>query len=165
MTANTLRAHSIFRTLRRAGNGSRRGLVVYVTVNVVGNLRNEGKTFEMRTKEKLNYIWLLVPVLLFAGAQIFALTAADGRVPANTASPNTQSTESKAAVKSHADVVISDRGSIMKSLKLGGFRLPGCVDVDCAAPPPGCTYQGPPATDDRGCPINCGTLVCDGSGN
>ena len=36
----------------------------------------------------------------------------------------------------------------------------GCPVVDCAAPPPGCFYQGPPATGPNGCPTNCGTLVC-----
>ncbi len=35
-----------------------------------------------------------------------------------------------------------------------------CPEIDCPAPPPGCSYQGPPDTGPNGCPINCGHLVC-----
>ena len=122
----------------------------------------------MRIKEKLSYILLLVPVMLFAGVQIFA-QAADSRMPvAGTASHKAEGIELKTAMKPHADaLVISDRAFIMKSIGVAksNFRGGGCPIVDCAAPPPGCFYQGPPDTDQRGCPINCGTLVCDGGGN
>ena len=116
-------------------------------------------------RAKSSYIPLLIPVLLFAGAQIFALAAVDNSMPvAASVSHKAEGMELTAATKSHAVVVISDRASIMKSLKVASFRLPGCPVVDCAAPPPGCFYQGPPHTDSRGCPIDCGTLVCDPNG-
>ena len=122
----------------------------------------------MRTKEKLSYILLLVPVMLFAGVQILAQTA-DSRMPvAGTASHKAEGIELKTAMKPHTDAfLISDRTFIMKSIGVAksNFRVAGCPIVECAAPPPGCFYQGPPATDQRGCPIDCGTLVCDGSGN
>jgi hypothetical protein len=35
-----------------------------------------------------------------------------------------------------------------------------CPIIDCAAPPPGCFYQGPPDLGPNGCPIDCGHLVC-----
>ena len=41
----------------------------------------------------------------------------------------------------------------------------GCPIIDCAAPPPGCFYQGPADTGPNGCPINCGTLVCGPESN
>jgi len=118
----------------------------------------------MRIKEKLIYI--LVPVLLFAGVQIFALGTADSTMPAtSTASPKTEGIEFQATAKPHAGMpLISDRTSILKSIGVKNFRSGGCPIIDCAAPPPGCFYQGPPATDQRGCPINCGTLVCDPNG-
>ncbi len=40
-----------------------------------------------------------------------------------------------------------------------------CPIIDCAAPPPGCFYQGPPDTGPNGCPINCGHLVCGPESN
>ena len=148
----------------------------------------------MRIKGKLRYVRLLVPVLLFAGAQIFAQSAADSRIPA--AGPASHKT-----MRPHAGVLlISDRTFLMKSiqgmamnqsfksqsaagtvirpLSLHESAEPGCssrtlsVGVakslapgrcpqpECAAPPPGCFYQGPPDTGPNGCPINCGQLVC-----
>lgn len=116
-------------------------------------------------RAKLSYILVLIPVLLFAGAQIFALAAVDSSMPvANTASHKAEGIELTAVTKSHADVVISDRVSILKSIGVRNFRTGGCPIPDCAAPPPGCFYQGPPATGPNGCPINCGTLVCDPNG-
>ena len=116
-------------------------------------------------RAKSSYILLLVPVLLFAGAQIFALAAVDSSMPvASTVSHKAEGIELTAATKPQADMVISDRASIMKSIGARNFRPAGCAIPDCAAPPPGCFYQGPPATDSRGCPINCGTLVCDPNG-
>ena len=133
----------------------------------------------MRTKGKLSYIRLLVPVLLFAAVQLFAQTAADSRMP--VAGPASHKT-----TRPHADVLlISDQTLLMmkniegmamnqsESAKPGcGSRavakssvIRGCPIVDCAAPPPGCFYQGPPHLGANGCPIDCGTLVCDGSGN
>jgi len=141
----------------------------------------------MRIKGKLSQIRLLVPVLLFAGVQIFAQTAADNRIPA--AGPASHKTTGP-----HADVLlISDRTFLMKSIE-GSFKLQsagtvvlpislhesaapgcssgifpggvakslggGCPQPDCAAPPPGCFYQGPPDIGPNGCPINCGHLVC-----
>ena len=127
----------------------------------------------MRIKEKLSYIRLLVPILLFAGVQIFAQAAANSSMPmAGPASHNTTTL--------HADVlVISDRTYIMKSIEeIGTVAGSGCSSrifsagvakssfsgrcpqIDCAAPPPGCFYHGPPDTGPNGCPINCGTLVC-----
>jgi hypothetical protein len=130
---------------------------------------------------KWNFMRLLVPVVLFAGMQAFAQSAAGSQMPAaNSASPQ--------AAQPHAVVLlISDRTFLMKSLASiamdqssnsqpagaagcasrsfsGGasFARPRCPIIDCAAPPPGCFYQGPPATDQNGCPINCGTLVCGG---
>ena len=122
----------------------------------------------MRIKGKLSYMWLLVPVLLFTGVQIFAQAAADSGMPmTGPASHNTTTP--------HADVfIISDRTFIMKSLAgIGTIAGPGCSSrilsvgvaksfcspIDCAAPPPGCFYQKPP-TGPNGCPTGCGTLVC-----
>lgn len=120
---------------------------------------------------------LLVPVLLFAGVQLFAQGAAESRTPA--ASPALHSMMGR-----HADVVlISDRAFLMKSIQeitmdqsfesqsgcsssmpvgaaKSSFSGGGCPVVDCAAPPPGCSYQGPPDLGPNGCPINCGHLVC-----
>jgi hypothetical protein len=147
----------------------------------------------MRIKGKLSYIRLLVPVLLFAGVQIFAQAAADSRMP--VAGPASHKT-----MKPQADVLlISDRTFLMKSiqgiamnqsfksqsadtvarpLSLYESAGPGCSSssfsvgvaksfssvrcprIDCAAPPPGCFYQGPPDTGANGCPIDCGHLVC-----
>jgi hypothetical protein len=137
------------------------------------NLKNEGN-HRMRIK---SYMQLLVPVLLFAGVQVFAQGAAESRMPA--ASP-----ASRNMMAAHADVVlISDRTFLMKSIReiamdqsfesqagcssnlLAGaakasFSGGRCPVVDCAAPPPGCFYQGPPDLGPNGCPINCGHLVC-----
>ena len=123
----------------------------------------------MRIQGKLSYIRLLVPVLLFAGAQMFAQAAADSRMPApGPASP--QATTPYAGV-----FVISDRNFLMKSIKeilyesaepscsssssSVGVAASFCGRIDCAAPPPGCFYQKPPV-DQNGCPTGCGTLVC-----
>jgi hypothetical protein len=132
----------------------------------------------MRIQGKLSYIRLLVPVLLLAGAQMFAQAAADSRMPA--AGPAAHKT-----TRPHAGVLlISDRTFIMKSIQgtarpisLYESAAPGCSfsifsvgvakpssgecpEVDCPAPPPGCYYEGPPDTAPNGCPINCGHLVC-----
>ena len=132
----------------------------------------------MRIKGKLSCIRLLVPVLLFAAVQLFAQTAADSRMP--VAGPASHKT-----TRPHADVLlISDRTFIMKSIggtgnqnfksqSAGsgcsssifsiGVAKPSsreCPIPDCAAPPPGCYYEGPPDTAPNGCPINCGHLVC-----
>jgi hypothetical protein len=122
-------------------------------------------------KGKLSYIRLFVPFLLFAGVQVFAQAAADNGMP--EAGP-----ASHQMMRPHADVVlISDRTFLMKSIegiamKTGcasslsssgtakSFISGGCPIVDCAAPPPGCYYQGPADTGPNGCPINCGHLVC-----
>ena len=65
----------------------------------------------MRTKGKLSYIRLLVPVLLFAGVQMFAQAAADSRIPASGPA-------SHQMTRPHADVfVISDRNFLMKSIQ------------------------------------------------
>src|SRR5262249_21554954 len=124
------------------------------------------ETIRMRTIEKLRSIRLLVPFLLLAGAQIFAQAAANGTVPAaDPASVNT--------TRRHADVLISDRTFIMKSIDelavSQSLKLSGCASnfsigdrcpvIDCPAPPPGCSY-GEPDTNQNGCPINCGPLVC-----
>jgi len=135
----------------------------------------------MRTKGKLSYIRLLVPVLLFAGVQMFAQGAADSR----TAATGPASHKLLAMASPQADMpLISDRIFVMKSIAgiTDESMKPGCSSsffslgvrqsqfsgrcpiVDCAAPPPGCFYQGPPATGPNGCPINCGTLVCDPNG-
>jgi hypothetical protein len=133
------------------------------------NLKNERETIEMRTKGKLSYIRLLVPLLLFAGVQMFAQAAADSRTPASgPASP--QMTKPYAGV-----FVISDRNFLVKSIQKilresaesscssnassGGAAASFCGQIDCAAPPPGCSYQKPPL-DKNGCPTGCGTLVC-----
>jgi hypothetical protein len=139
---------------------------------------------EMRTKGKLSYIRLLVPVLLFAGVQLFALTPTDNGMP--VAGPASHQT-----ARPHAGVLlISDRTFLMKSfegmVRNQGLKsqsagtesaAPGCTSisslgaaksslkgecpiVDCAAPPPGCFYQGPPNLGPNGCPVDCGTLVC-----
>ena len=118
-------------------------------------------------KEKLSSIRLLVPFLLLAGAQMFAQAAANGTMPAaDPASVNT--------ARQHADVLISDRTFLMQSIKEmamdQSFKASGCASsalsigdrcpvIDCPAPPPGCSY-GPPDTNQNGCPINCGPLVC-----
>ena len=121
-------------------------------------------------KTKLSYIRLLVPILLFAGVQMFALTAADSKTPASD--PGSQQ-----MTKPQADVfVISDRNFLMKSIQkiLRESPEPSCSSntssvpvaasfcgqIDCAAPPPGCTYQNP-TRDKNGCLTSCGTLVCD----
>ena len=133
----------------------------------------------MRIKGKLSYIRLLVPVLLFTGVQMFAQSAADGRMPvAGSASHKT--------TRPHADMLlISDRTFLMKSIEeitmsqrltsqpLGadcssrGFSAgvaksissDRCPVIDCPAPPPGCFYQNPP-TNQNGCVTGCGELVC-----
>jgi hypothetical protein len=132
----------------------------------------------MRIKGRLSYLLLLVPVLLFAGVQVFALTAADSGTP--VASPASHNT-----IRHHADVpLISDQTLFMmksiegmtmnqsESAKPGcasrvfsagvakSSLIRGCPIVDCAQPPPGCFYQGPPHLGPNGCPIDCGTLVC-----
>jgi hypothetical protein len=147
----------------------------------------------MGIQGKLSYIRLLVPVLLFAGVQIFAHAAADSKMPA--AGPASHKT-----TRPYANVfLISDRTFLMKSIEgiardesfkpqsagsvarpislyesaepscsssifsvgvSGAFFSGSCPRIECAVPPPGCFYQGPPATDRNGCPINCGTLVC-----
>lgn len=135
----------------------------------------------MKIRGKLSYIRLLVPVLLFAGVQMFAQPAADSRMVADPASH-------KVATAPDADMpLISDRTFIMKSIEAiamsqsfgpapdcsssipsGGAAkasfLGGCPIPDCAAPPPGCFYQGPPDKGPNGCPIDCGHLVCSGGG-
>src|SRR5213076_1623782 len=65
----------------------------------------------MRIKGKLSYMRLLVPVLLFAGVQIFAQAAADSRMlVAGSASHKT--------ARPHADMLlISDQSFIMKSIE------------------------------------------------
>jgi hypothetical protein len=133
----------------------------------------------MRIEGKLSYIRLLVPVLLFAGVQLFAQAAADSKMQvAGSASHNT--------MKPHADVLlISDRTILMKSIEeiimnqrfksqsvgagcsssvssvgvAKSISSDRCPIIDCPAPPPGCSY-GPPDTGANGCPINCGQLVC-----
>ena len=127
----------------------------------------------MRTKGKLSYIRLLVPILLFTGVQMFAQATADSRMPASGPASH-QMTKPYAGV-----FVISDRNFLMKSIEgmLYESGKPscsssasssgvakssfsgGCGRIDCAAPPPGCSYQKPPL-DQNGCPTGCGTLVC-----
>jgi hypothetical protein len=124
---------------------------------------------EMRTKGKLSCIRLLVPILLFAGVQMFAQAAADSRMPASPASHQ--------ITKPHDGVfVISDRNFLVKSIQkiLRESAEPSCsakassvaveasfcAFIDCAAPPPGCSYQKP-TVDKNGCLTSCGTLVCD----
>jgi hypothetical protein len=147
----------------------------------------------MRIKGKLSYIRLLVPVLLFAGVQIFAQAAADSRMPvADPASHKTtrpdagvllisdrtflmksiegmamdQSFKSQSAgtvaspISLHESAATSCSSSIFSGGVAKSFFLGGCPRIDCAAPPPGCFYQGPPDTGPNGCPINCGHLVC-----
>jgi hypothetical protein len=132
----------------------------------------------MRTNGKLIYIRLLVPVLLFAGVQAFAQAASDSRMPAP--GPASHKTTPDAGL-----FVISDRTFLMKSIqeimKDQGFKSQSagmscsasifsvrlaesffsgsCAFIDCAAPPPGCSYQNPPR-DKNGCLTGCGTLVC-----
>jgi hypothetical protein len=122
---------------------------------------------------RLSSIRLLVPVLLFAGVQMFAQAAADSRMPA-------PGPASQQATSPHAGVfVISDRNFLMKSIQgilsesarpscssrtssvgiAASFFSGSCAFIDCAAPPPGCSYQNPPRNKD-GCPTGCGTLVC-----
>ena len=124
----------------------------------------------MRTKGKLSYIRLLVPILVFAGAQMFAQVAADSRTPASGPASH-QMTKPYAGV-----FVISDRNFLVKSIQkiLRESAEPSCSSntssvpvaasfcggIDCAAPPPGCTYQNP-TRDKNGCLTSCGTLVCD----
>lgn len=113
---------------------------------------------------------MLVPILLFAGAQMFALAAADSTMPA-------PGPASQQATEPHAGVfVISDRNFLMKSIEgiLHDSGRPSCssntslvegaksfcAQIDCAAPPPGCSYQNP-TRDKNGCLTSCGTLVCD----
>ena len=124
----------------------------------------------MNTNGRLSYIRLFVPLVLFAGVQMFAQAAADSKTPASgPASP--QMTKPYAGV-----FVISDRNFLMKSIQkiLHESAEPSCSSnsssvpvaasfcgqIDCAAPPPGCTYQNPPR-DKNGCLTGCGTLVCD----
>ena len=134
---------------------------------------------EMRINGKVSYIRLLVPVLLLAGVQAFAQAATDSRMQA----PGPASHQ---MTRADADVfVISDRTSLMKSIeeilmeqsfksqfagmscsatifsvKLAeSFSSGSCAFIDCAAPPPGCSYQNPPR-DKNGCLTGCGTLVC-----
>jgi hypothetical protein len=124
---------------------------------------------EMRINGKLSCIRLLVPILLFAGVQMFAQAAADSRMPASGPA-------SHQITKPHDGVfVISDRNFLMKSIQeiLHESAEPICSSnassvvvaasfcgrIDCAAPPPGCFYQKPPL-DQNGCPTGCGTLVC-----
>ena len=119
-----------------------------------------------------SYIQLLVPVLLFAGVRLLAQGAA------------TSPASSHDRMGPHAGVVlISDRIFLMKSIQgitmdqsfesqsgcssgipvgaaKASFSGGRCPVVDCAAPPPGCFYQGPPDLGPNGCPINCGHLVC-----
>jgi hypothetical protein len=133
----------------------------------------------MRIKGKLSYIRLLVSVLLLAGVQAFAQAAMDSRMPA-------PGPASHKTTKPNADVfVISDRTSLMKSIEeimmdqgfqsqsagmscsasifsvglVESFSSGSCAFIDCAAPPPGCSYQNPPR-DKNGCLTGCGTLVC-----
>jgi hypothetical protein len=124
---------------------------------------------EMRTNGRLSCIRLLVPILLFAGVQMFAQAAADSRMPASGPA-------SHQITKAHDGVfVISDRNFLMKSIQeilhesaepscssnasSVGVAASFCGRIDCAAPPPGCFYQKPPL-DQNGCPTGCGTLVC-----
>jgi hypothetical protein len=123
----------------------------------------------MRTNGRLSCIRLLVPILLFAGVQMFAQAAADSRMPASGPA-------SHQITKAHDGVfVISDRNFLMKSIQeilhesaepscssnasSVGVAASFCGRIDCAAPPPGCFYQKPPL-DQNGCPTGCGTLVC-----
>jgi hypothetical protein len=125
---------------------------------------------EMRTNGKLSCIRLLVPILLFAGVQMFAQAAADSRMPASGPA-------SHQITKLHDGVfVISDRNFLMKSIQeiLHESAEPSCSSnassvvvaasfcgrIDCASPPPGCSYQNP-TVDKNGCLTSCGTLVCD----
>ena len=133
----------------------------------------------MRIKGKLSYMLLLIPVLLFAGVQMFALTAPDSGTP--VAGPASHQT-----TRPYADVLLISDQTLLMMKNIEGIAMnqsesakPGCASravakssvirgcpiVDCAAPPPGCFYQGPPHLGANGCPIDCGTLVCDGSGN
>lgn len=136
----------------------------------------------MRIQGKLSYLRLLIPVLLLVGAQMFAQTANSTMPAAGAASYKT--------ARPHAGVVlISDRTFLMKSLAgmtmnqssqtvepgcsasvssadtAKSSFIRGCPIVDCAAPPPGCFYQGPPDLGANGCPINCGHLVCGPDAN
>jgi len=124
----------------------------------------------MRIKGKLSHIRLFVLVLLFAGVPIL-VQAADNRMPA--AGPASHKTTSSDA----GAFVISDRTFLMKSIAevaprsaganctsgvspIGvGKSLSFCSRIDCAAPPPGC-YYGKPDTDQNGCAIDCGQLIC-----
>ena len=142
----------------------------------------------MRTNGRLSCIRLLVPILLFAGVQMFAQAAADSRMPA-------PGPASHKTTRLHGDVfLISDRTFLMKSIaeiainqsfksqaagtvarpislhesaepscssnaSSVGVAASFCGRIDCAAPPPGCFYQKPPL-DQNGCPTGCGTLVC-----
>jgi hypothetical protein len=127
-------------------------------------------TIEMNTKGKLSYIRLLVSLLLLTGVQMFAQAAADSRTSAS-------GPVSQQVTKPHADVfVISDRNFLMKTIQeilhesaesscsSNTSSVPVaasfCGGIDCAAPPPGCTYQNP-TRDKNGCLTSCGTLVCD----
>ena len=127
----------------------------------------------MRTKGKLSYIRLLIPVLLFAGVQMFAQAAADSRTPVSGPASHQMTSP-------HAGTfVISDRNFLMKSIEkilhesaepscssstgsvgvAESFLSGSCAFIDCAAPPPGCSYHNPPR-DHNGCLTGCGTLVC-----
>lgn len=134
----------------------------------------------MKIQGKLSFVLLLVPVLLFAGAQVFALTAApDSTIPAAVAAAHKTTSHAVEAplisdqtlvmMKSIAGVAMSPSesakpGCAARAASAKSF-IRGCPIPECAAPPPGCFYQGPPELGANGCPVNCGTLVCDGSGN
>lgn len=114
----------------------------------------------MRINAKFSYVLLLVSALVFAGA-IFANAAVDNSMPATGPALH----KAEATISAHADVLISDRTFIMKSIGVTKFSLRGggCPIIDCAAPPPGCSYQNP-TFDANGCQTSCGTLVCDPNG-
>jgi len=111
---------------------------------------NEGKLIKMKVKGKLNYMQLLVPVLLLAGMQMFAYAAADSPASIKTTGIGPTATF-KAACSSAISAEVAPAGYQDR-----------CPIPECAAPPPGCSYQGPPDVNEKGCPINCGHLVCDG---
>lgn len=101
---------------------------------------------------------------------MFAQAATDSKTPASD--PGSQQ-----MTKPYAGVfVISDRNFLVKSIQKilresaepscssstssVGAAASFCVFIDCAAPPPGCSYQKP-TFDKNGCLTSCGTLVCD----
>ncbi|HLJ88314.1 MAG TPA: hypothetical protein VKZ53_15955 [Candidatus Angelobacter sp.] len=130
----------------------------------------------MRIKVKLNYLHLLVPVLLLAGVQMFAQVVADnGKATAgpavykattsNTEVPQTSDRLSiRKSVEALALGLSSDdptSNSVLSGEAAKGSLVNHCPIPECAAPPPGCSYQGPPTLGSNGCPTNCGTLVCN----